>query len=103
MMRPLAALVSAKSPIRCISEVVADQVRSTADLWVKVAAVRDGLRNAGHTAEADRLEEAMTVSAHPGEVWPATREVLRDLLRRRLPLGMNEAAAACVAYLDTWP
>jgi hypothetical protein len=78
-------------------------IGSNDELWASVAWLRDGLHAAGATIEAQRLHDAMTISAHPGEVWPETRDVLCDLLRERAPGLDEEAAAACVAYLDTWP
>jgi hypothetical protein len=52
---------------------------------------------------ADRLHNAMTISGHPGEVWPETLAVLRDLLREQ-PLGLDErTASACADYLARWP
>jgi hypothetical protein len=78
-------------------------IRTNDELWETVATVGEGLREAGATAEAQRLHDASSVSGHPGEVWPETRDVLRELLRQR-PRGLDaEAAAAAVAYLDTWP
>ena len=83
--------------------VAGSSIRTNDELWGTVAAVRDGLREAGATGEAQRLHDAMRISGHPGEVWPETRDVLRDLLGQR-PRGLDEEAAAeCVAYLDTWP
>ena len=58
-------------------------IRSNEELWERVAMVREGLRAAGTTAEAQRLHDAITVSGYPGEVWPETRDVLRELLRER--------------------
>lgn len=76
--------------------------RDTEDLWGTVARLRDELRENGQDGAADRLQEAMTISAHPGEVWPATLAVLRDLLREPPPGLDKDAATACVDALSRW-
>ena len=78
-------------------------ISSTEGLWELVARIRDDLRAAGSDAEAQRLQDAMTVSAHPGEVWPETLAVLRDFLREQPPGLNHEAAAACATELSRWP
>jgi thioester reductase-like protein len=73
------------------------------ELWSAVASVRDKLRAAGEVEASQRLDRAMTNSGHPGEVWPDTLAVLRDLLRER-PDGLDETTArACADELSRWP
>ena len=77
--------------------------KDTRELWTAVERVRDKLRDAGEEDAARRLSEAMTISAHPGEVWPATLDVLRDLLRERPPGLDVDAATTCADELNRWP
>ncbi len=69
------------------------------DLWKRVEELVNSLRAASSESDADRLLHAMTISAHPGEVWPETRSALRDLLRRQPPGLDADSASACADYL----
>jgi thioester reductase-like protein len=65
--------------------------------------VEDGLRAAGSEAAAERLHAAVTTSGQPGEVWPETLSVLRDLLRDA-PMGLDrQLAKECAQALEEWP
>jgi hypothetical protein len=78
-------------------------IRDNDHLWQRVSEIETSLREAGSTTDADRLRHAVTISGHPGEVWPETLAALRDLVARR-PLGLDEdTASACAAYLARWP
>jgi hypothetical protein len=77
--------------------------RDTDDLWAAVERVKHGLREGGSAAAAERLQVAMTVSGHPGEVCPKTLAVLQDLLRDQ-PRGLDgQLATAYVEALSRWP
>ena len=77
--------------------------RDNDDLWTTVARVRDQLREAGQERSEQRLHDAMTISGHPGEVWPETLAVLRDLLRHEPPGLDRDAATRCADELSRWP
>ena len=80
-----------------------ESIRNNDELWKRVGALEDGLRIAGSKAEAQRLQDATTISGHPGEVWPATLAAIRALLVSR-PAGLDEEAASiCAEYLARWP
>ena len=81
----------------------AKAIRSNDELWKRVGEVETRLREAGSIAEADRLHDAMSISAHPGEVWPETLAALGDLLQRQPPGLDEQAAGACAEYLAGWP
>lgn len=78
-------------------------IRDKDELWERVGELEDSLREAGSEAEAQRLHRAVTISGHPGEVWPEALAVLRELLAR-CPSGLDEeSASACADYLARWP
>ena len=79
------------------------QIRDTDDLWRRVAELERRLRESGSQSDADRLHRAVTISAHPGEVWPETLAVIRALMVER-PAGFDEVLArACADVLSRWP
>ena len=77
-------------------------IRDNDHLRQRVSEIERSKRESGSTTDADRLHHAVTISGHPGEVWPETLAALRDLVERRPPGLDEEAAAACADYLACW-
>ncbi len=73
-------------------------IRDNNELWERLGELEDSLREAGNEAEAQRLHRAVTISGHPGEVWPETLAALRHLLASR-PSGLDEESASACADL----
>jgi hypothetical protein len=83
--------------------VPAPSIRDNDELWEQIGELENSLRAGGSELDADRLHRAVTISAHPGDVWPETLVAIRDLLARRPPGLDEETASACADYLSRWP
>lgn len=79
-------------------------VRSPEQLWDRVERIERELTEAGHPDWARRIYDAKTISGHPGEVYPETRDALLAL-QSEGPLGpaIEYSVVASLGFLDELP